>query len=285
MPKLIDSHTHVQFAAYADDMYDVVKRALDNDIWFVTVGTQRDTSRAAIALAERYTDGVYATVGLHPIHIEASFHDKNELGSDLTAQAFTGRGETFDYDAYHELGMREKVVAIGECGLDYYRLGSETKAKQKDVFMKHIALSGAVRKPLMIHCRQALSASLGHAYDDVIDILRAEKNMLNDIPGIAHFFAGEKKHARAFLNLGFKFSFGGVTSFARDYDEVIRYIGLDNILLETDAPYVTPVPFRGKRNEPSYVSYVCEAIAKILQVDTDIVAQRTTENAKGIFRI
>lgn len=293
MPRLIDAHTHVQFAAYEADAEAVIARALQKDIWLTTVGSQWGTSQAGVTLAEKYAEGVYATVGLHPVHVESSFHDAKELGDGPAAKAFTSRGEVFDFDAYRTLALREKVVAIGECGLDYYRLGSETKEKQKEAFMAQIVLSGEVRKPLMIHCRdassassgQAASASSGQAYDDLIDILRSQKGKMNTVPGIAHFFAGSVQHARELLELGFSFSFGGVVSFARDYDEVVRYIGLPHIVLETDAPYVTPVPHRGKRNEPSYVAHVCEALSKVLDVDMGVVAVETTKNARKIFGI
>ena len=274
-PEFFDVHTHVHFVAYDTDRDEVVRRALDAGVWLVNVGTQKDTSRSAIEIAKRFGEGIYATVGLHPIHTEKSYHDGKELGAD---QKFTSRGEEFDFEYYKKLAEDPVVVAIGECGLDYYRLEESTKDKQYTTLRGHIAVAHAVQKPLMIHCR--------NAFDDLIPFLKSEReNMLPEDPGIIHFFTGTVAHARALLELGFSFSFGGVTTFAREYDEVVRYIPLENILSETDAPYVTPVSFRGKRNEPLYVKYVVEQIAKIRAVEQSALGAALVENALRVFRL
>lgn len=278
MPKLFDVHTHVHFAAFEDDYKEVIKRALDNDTWLVNVGTQKDTSAKAIKVAEGYEEGVYATIGLHPIHTEQSYHDVKELGDHEAAKEFTSRGEAFDYDTYLKLGQSNKVVAIGECGLDYYRLGEDSKKKQEIAFISQMQLAKELGKPLMIHCRDA--------FHDLIKILRREESKLVEpYPGIVHFFTGTDKDAMELKELGFYFSFGGVTTFARDYDPAIKVIDLDRILLETDAPYVAPLPFRGKRNEPAYVKYVAQKVAEILGTDFETVAAVTTANAKRVLRI
>lgn len=276
-PPLFDVHTHTQFAAFAEDQDAVITRALDAGVWMVNVGTQRDTSAAAVATAARYPRGVYAAVGLHPVHTEKSYHDTQELGSAEDARGFTSRGEEFDYEYYKKLAEDPKVVAIGECGLDYYRLSEDTKIKQHTVFEQHIALAREVKKPLMIHCR--------NAFADLIEILAAYRADLNARPGIIHFFAGTTDDAKVLLDLGFSFSFGGVITFARDYDEVIRYIPIDRIVLETDAPYITPVPYRGKRNEPAYIVQVAKKLAEIKALSYEITAQQTTLNAQKIFGI
>jgi len=287
-PKLIDAHTHAHFAAYDADYKEVIKRALDQDIWLVNVGTQKDTSKRAVDVAEEFGSGVYphtenfgagvyATVGLHPTHTNKSFHDKKELGEGDAVQEFTSRGEDFDFEYYKNLAANPKVLAIGECGLDYYRLEEKTKDRQVKAFEAQIELAYEIKKPLMIHCRDA--------YEDLVGVLNSSRSKLNKNPGIIHFFSGNKEDARELLNLGFYFSFGGVTTFTKDYDEVINYITLDNILLETDAPYVSPAPFRGKRNEPGYVKYVAEAIARIMNVKFDKVAYETTNNAKAVLQI
>ncbi|MEK7560504.1 MAG: TatD family hydrolase [Patescibacteria group bacterium] len=293
--RYFDVHTHTQFAAFKEDQDAVVKRALDAGIWMVNVGTQRDTSAAAIRTAEQYADGVYAAVGLHPIHTEKSYHDPQELGAPENPQVphfikrglggFTSRGEDFDYDYYKNLAQHPKVVAIGECGLDYYRIrnreaGSTEEAgikeKQCAIFKQHIQLTAAVQKPVMIHCR--------NAFDDLISILRASHSALPaPYAGIIHFFTGTVDDAKKLLDMGFLFSFGGVLTFARDYDEVVRYIPLERIVLETDAPYVAPVPYRGKRNEPAYVAEVAKKIADIKKLPLDEVAGATFENAKELF--
>jgi TatD DNase family protein len=284
MERLIDVHTHVQFARYDEDRDAVIRRALENDVWMINVGTQRDTSAFAVDIAEQYSEGVYAAVGLHPIHVEATYHDPDELGSS-DDKGFSSRGEIFDHSYYKKLALHPKTLAIGECGLDHYHLGDETKKKQLQTLRAHIKLAVEVEKPLMLHCRDAASPGRASAYDDLIDELREAKKMYPNLLGNAHFFAGSKKHAKAFLELGFSFSFGGVTTFTHDYDEVIKYIGIDNIMLETDAPYVTPAPHRGRRNEPMHVRHVCDAMAALFDKSASEVAEITTRNAERVFGI
>lgn len=281
-PLLFDVHAHTQFAVYKDDKDAVIRRALDAGVWMVNVGTQRDTSAAAVETAQQYAKGVYATVGLHPIHTEQSHHDAQELGTFSHSQesqnvGFVSRGEEFDYAYYKKLAQDPKVVAIGECGLDYYRLEEQTKQKQFAVFEQQIALAREVRKPLMIHCR--------NAFGDLIKVLTSHRSALNTNPGITHFFAGTVDDAKKLLDLGFSFSFGGVLTFARDYDDTVRYIPLDRIVLETDAPYITPVPYRGKRNEPAYVVETAKKLAELKVVPYEEVARKTFENAGTIFNI
>ncbi len=275
-PKLIDAHTHIQFSAYKDDADEVIQRSLDVGVWLVNVGTQQDISRKAIELAEKYPQGVYATVGLHPIHTDKSFHDKEELGE--SGEAFTGRGEIFDFSYYKNLSDNPKVVAIGECGLDYYHIKDETaKKKQQAAFVQQIELASAVKKPIMIHCREA--------FDDLIEILKDSNSKSRTTPGIIHFFSGNLTQATRLLDMGFYFTFGGVVTFARDYDEIIKTVPLNRIMLETDAPYVTPAPYRGQRNEPAYVIEVAKKIAEIKGVNFEEIAHHTTENARIILGI
>jgi len=234
------------------------------------VGTQFDTSRSAVELAKKYDD-VYATIGLHPIHTAKSYHDEKEIGEG--GKEFTSRGEIFDKERYRSLAKNEKVIAIGECGLDYYRIDESTKEVQMRAFIEQIELAGEIKKPLMLHIR--------NAYDDALEVLRAHAGVRGDV----HFFAGDWEVAKKFLELGFTLSFTGVITFARDYDEVIRNTPLDMLLSETDAPYVTPVPYRGKRNEPSYVPLVVQKIAEIRGEDTERVAAALMENARRVFGI
>lgn len=283
-PKLFDVHNHVQFAAFKDDADLVIRRALDAGIWMVNIGTQKDTSAYAIEIAEKYPEGVYATVGLHPIHTEKSHHDPQELGIvqqsadyETIAGGFTSRGEEFDYEYYKKLAGHPKVVAIGECGLDYYRLTEETKEKQKEAFLKQIELAREIQKPLMIHCRQA--------FGDIISIIQAQSSKFQAPSGIVHFFSGAKDDAKKLLDLGFSFSFGGVITFVQDYDEVVKYIPLDRLLLETDAPYVAPVPYRGKRNEPVYIAEVARRLAELKDISFEEATEATTANAKHIFAL
>ena len=280
--RFFDVHTHVQFAAFKDDRKEVLERALKNDVWVVNVGTQRDTSESALELAEKYPEGVWAAVGLHPIHADKIYHNAEELGGGEAALEFTSRGEEFDYDYYKKLAENHKVVAIGECGLDYYRLSADTKKKQKEIFEKQIALSNEIKKPLMVHCREAFA--------DLIEILSEQRS---SVAGIVHFFSGTTENAGKLMDLGFSFSFGGVLTFppkadqpragTQNYGKLIKRIPLDRILLETDAPYVAPVPYRGKRNEPAYVIEVAKKIAEIKDLTLEEVAVLTFQNAENIF--
>lgn len=268
--KYFDAHTHVNFIAYNDDREATILRAKAAGVAMNVVGTQKDTSADAIALAERY-DNVYATIGLHPIHTSKSYHDVKELGEG--GKEFTSRGEVFDMATYEALGRHPRVIAIGECGLDYFRSEERTKETQREAFIEHIELANTLGKPLMLHIR--------NAYEDALEILKAHTKVRGDV----HFFAGDWNIAKQFLDLGFTLSFTGVVTFTHDYDEVIKSAPLDMLLSETDAPYVTPVPYRGKRNEPAYVVEVVRAIAAIRGEDEKKVASAVFENACRVFKL
>ncbi|MEK7174181.1 MAG: TatD family hydrolase [Patescibacteria group bacterium] len=275
--RYFDAHTHVHFHAFHDDYREAIARAKDAGVGMITVGTQSDTSAAAVRVAREFPESVWAAVGLHPTHTEASYHDAKELGGGEAAKAFTSRGEIFDYEKYKALALDPKTVAIGECGLDYYRLSEETKAKQLEVFALQIRLAEEVGKPLMVHCRDA--------FDDLIAILRAERSHLLSEPGVIHFFTGTPEHARALLDLGFSFTFGGVVTFVRGYDEAVRIIPAERILSETDAPYVAPAPCRGKRNEPAYVISVVRKLAELRGTTEEALSERIMGNVRRIFKI
>ncbi len=268
--KYFDAHTHVNFVAYKEDTDATILRSRDAGVGMNVVGTQYDTSKAAVALAEKY-DNVWATIGLHPIHTSKSYHDAKELGDG--GKEFTSRGEAFDAFAYESLGASSKVIAVGECGLDYYRIDKDTKDVQVEAFIAQIELANKLNKPLMLHIR--------NAYEDALEVLRAHAKVRGDV----HFFAGDWEIAKKFLDLGFTLSFTGVITFARDYDEVVKNAPLDMLLSETDAPYVTPAPHRGKRNEPAYVELVVRAIADIRGDDFDTVRRELMRNAERVFGI
>lgn len=290
MPKYIDIHSHVNFRAFDEDREEVIRRALLNDTWVINVGTQVDTSKRAIEIANQYEEGVYAIIGLHPIHTGASYHDKKELGEE--GKEFTSRGEVFDKNSYREFLKDPKVVGIGECGLDYYRMDQESIEKQKKVFIEHIELANEFNKPLMLHIRnnekkELITGEEGtpNAYIDALNILKEHSKVKRDARGDVHFFAGTWIEAKGFLDFGFTLSFTGVITFTHDYDEVIKNTPLDMIMSETDAPYVTPVPYRGGRNEPSYVKEVVKKIAEIKNLPESEVADAIIKNAKRVFRI
>ncbi len=283
MIEFFDAHTHAHFAAFKDDYREVIRKALESGVGLVNVGTQKDTSSSAVSVAHEFNEyPVYAAVGLHPVHTSKSFHDEDELGGGLPAKGFMSRAEEFDYDYYRNLALDPKTVAIGECGLDYYRLeeGYEKILKEKQIkaFKEQMKLAYDVGKPLMIHCR--------NAFGDLIEILDVNYKILNtNNPGIIHFFSGTKEEAKKLLDLGFSFTFGGVITFARNYDEVIKFLPGDRILSETDAPYVAPLPYRGKRNEPSYVREVATKLSEIRGVSLDEMANSIRKNARRIFKI
>ena len=253
MAKLIDVHTHVQFPQFDRDRDEVIKRSFDAGVWIVNAGSDKNNSQKAVELANNYNEGVYAAVGQHP----------------------TDNKEGFDYDFFKSLARDGKVVGIGECGLDYFH--SQDKDNQKEVFVRHIKLAKEVGKPLVIHCREA--------FPDLIEVLKSHKNDLNNPPGILHFFTGTIDDAKILLETGFYFTFGGLITFNRGLDEVINCLPLDKILLETDAPYVAPAPYRGKRNEPSYIIETAKKMAELKDVSFEEVCDQTTENTKNIFGI
>lgn len=280
-PEFFDAHGHLNFVAYDSDREEVIKRTLGAGVFINCVGTQKDTSRSAVNLAHQFEKGFYATVGLHPIHTGKSFHDEKELGEG--GAEFTSRGEVFDYDYYKNLAEDEKVIAIGECGLDFFRLDEESSSsKQKEAFNGQIEVAKAVSKPLMLHIRNGSGIS---AYNEAYDVLRHHISSGSGILGDLHFFAGSIEEARPFLDAGFYFSFTGVVTFARNYDEIIKFLPLERILSETDCPYVTPHPYRGKRNEPVYVKEVVKKIAEIKGESLEKTKEILLKNAETFFKI
>jgi len=305
--RYFDAHTHAHFSAFKDDYREVIRRALDAGVGLINVGTQKDTSRRAVEVAHEFESepvyphtrarngntigaerrssfgaGVYAAVGLHPIHTSKSYHDPQELGaSPSTSSGFISRDEEFDFEYYKKLARDPKVVAIGECGLDYYRFEGdveELKKKQKKAFEMQIELSKETAKPLMIHCRDA--------FRDTLDILKA----VGGRAGVAHSFVRTVDEARELLDLGFYFTFAGNITFKPradkpSADEVIRFIPADRLLSETDAPYLAPAPYRGKRNEPAYIIEVVKRLAELKGITVDEMAAQIIENAKRIFGI
>ena len=287
-----DAHTHVQFSGFAEDREDVIARAVAAGVRMINVGTQKDTSRAAVELThaqaqENSSAGMYAAIGLHPVHTSSSFHDAQELGGGDAAMPFTSRGEVFDMEYYRALALDPKTVAIGECGLDYFHFNEDESheeqiTKQKAAFLAQIELAKEVKKPLMIHCR--------NAFADLIEFIKPHAADLK--PGIIHFFTGTPDDARALLELGFSFTFGGAVTFPPrkgklqgDYDEAIAIIPIDRILSETDAPYVTPIPFRGKKNEPSYIPHIVKRLADLKNVSPEEMKEQIWKNAQQIFQL
>ncbi len=276
----IDTHAHVQFSVFKDDADDVIRRALGNDTWMILVGSELKTSKRGLDYANKYEKGVYATVGLHPIHLE-------ETLVEAEGDKFTGRAEEFNYETYEKLAKFEKVVGIGEIGLDYYHINQDnatsTKAKQKEVFIELLKLSRQLNLPVIIHCRQA--------HDDILLLLKDFRKKYRDyIPadkpwGVMHCFSGDEDLAWQYFSLGLIISFTGIITFSKKWDDLIRKLPNDKFMIETDCPYMTPEPNRGKRNEPVLVKYIAQRIAEIKNLSLARVAEITSQNARELFKI
>ena len=256
--KYIDIHSHLNFEQYSSDRIDIVNGLQKSEIGFITVGTDLYTSEDAVRLATSDTWSRYATVGIHPTHIYKLDGKKND---------------DEDFDNLKLLAKSDFAVAIGECGLDYYRLDKTTSDLQKEVFIRQIEIANELGKPLMLHIR--------NAYSDALEILRTYAK----VRGNVHFFVGNWDEAKLFLDLGFTLSFTGVITFARDYDEVIKNTPLDMMLPETDSPFVSPQPLRGKRNVPDNVVYVVNKIAEIRGQSEETVRIQLIKNAERVFNI
>jgi len=274
---LIDTHAHLNFNGYKGDFEEVIKRTLENDVWMINVGSQYKTSKKAVEIAEKYEKGVYAAVGLHPIHLAEGIF---KVKIDEEETTFQTKNENFDYEKYKGLAQSKKVVAIGETGLDYYyrpktkiRL-EQFKNKQKEVFLQHLELVKELNLPIIFHCRMA--------HDDLIKILNTRYKIQNTRPrGVIHCFTGTWEQAGQYLEMGLYLGFNGII-FKLNLDEIIKKTPLERILIETDCPYLTPPPMIG-RNEPFYVRYVAERIAKVKNLSFEEIAKITTENAKRLF--
>ena len=276
---LIDTHAHLNFNAYKDDAPDVIRRSLDNDVWMINVGSQYETSKRAVEIAERYEKGVCAAIGLHPIHLAGGIF-KTKV--DTEEIEFETREEEFNYEKYKNLARLSKVVAIGEIGLDYYYRPKtkikleQFKNKQKEVFLKQLELAEELNLPVIFHCRMA--------HEDLINILNTKYKIQNtNLGGVIHCFTGNWEQAGKYLEMGFCLGFNGLI-FKMDFDEVIGKIPLEKILIETDCPYLTPPPETG-RNEPLYLKHVVERIAKIKNLSYEELSEKTTKNAKKLFKI
>lgn len=262
--KYVDAHCHIQFEQYAQDDTELIERMREEGVAGIVVGVDYESSQKAVALAEKY-EHLYAAVGLHP----------NRVGE-----------EAFDEAAYRALAERQKVVAIGECGLDFFRpaeVNDEVKKKQKEILQKHIALAAALDTPLIIHARP--SKGTMDAYADLIEILKEAKAEYPTLRGDIHFFVGGIAEAEALIALDFTISFTAVITFARDYDEVIRTVPLAGMLSETDAPYVAPASRRGTRNDPLAAVDVVAKIADVRGEDPEMVREALLANAKRLFAL
>ncbi|MDO8663482.1 MAG: TatD family hydrolase [Candidatus Wildermuthbacteria bacterium] len=290
----IDTHAHLNFNAFKDDADEVIRRSLAGGVQMINVGSQYSTSKRAVEMAEKYEEGVYAAIGLHPIHLADGIF-KTKL--DEEEVVIPTKNEEFDSGKYKELALRRgsgqaksKVVAIGEVGLDYYYRPKtktkleEFKARQKKVLLMQLDLAKELTLPVIFHCRTA--------HEDLAEILdyqlkttlRQNSGQANyKLTGVIHCFTGTWEDAQKYLAMGFYLGINGII-FKLDLDDIITKVPLDKILLETDCPYLTPKPMEG-RNEPLHVRYVAEKIAGLKGETLEKISEITTQNAKKLFKI
>jgi TatD DNase family protein len=256
MTDLFDTHAHLHFPDFTEDFDAMLARARAAGVGrLVTIGTDAETSRAAIAIAER-DPRIWAAVGLHP-------HDA-ESGDD----AF--------FDELARLATSPRVVAIGEMGLDFFRNLSPRPA-QEAVLRRQLALARELRKPALIHCRDA--------HPETLAILAEER--VRDVGGIMHCFSGDVEVARRCLDLGLLVSLAGPVTYPkpRDLPAVARFVPADRLVVETDCPYLPPQPYRGKRNEPSYLPITAARVADLRKESLEELGAHMTENARRLFGI
>ena len=272
-----DTHAHVNFNAFKNDGEEVLRRCFEDGVSAVNVGSQYSTSKRAVEYAHKFEKGIYAAVGIHPVHLKKGkfMHiDQWEL-EEIEIKTV---GEIFDYEKYLELAMDEKVVAIGEVGLDYYHFeegDDEEKliALQKKTLIEFIKLANEVKKPILFHCWKR--------YDDLLEILL--QYPVNK-KGIVHSFTGSYKTAQKFIELEYKIGLNGIITYGDSYDKLIREIDLEHIVIETDCPYLTPRPMeKGTRNQPQFVRLVAQKIAEVKNISVEEVAKKTMENAEKLF--
>lgn len=259
--KYLDIHGHLNFPDYDADREEVIRRAQEAGVGMVTVGTGLESSKKAIELAETH-ENMWAIVGIHP----------TDTHKDVANAEFSG---------IKGLATHPKVVAIGECGLDYFHSKPEEIPRQKELFEQHIALANEVGKPLMLHVRNGKTGSGPNAYQEAIQILKKSAK----VRGNFHFFAGTLQDARDIVEMGNTMSFTGVITFARNYDEIIKDVPLTSIMSETDCPFVAPIPHRGKRCEPVHVIETVKKIAEIRGEPVDSIVGQLLENTHRVLNL
>jgi len=253
---LIDSHAHLEMPDFRKDLEAVIQRAKESGVEYIfTVGTEKKDWKRALEIANSHST-IYAILGVHP-------HNVKEI-DDQT------------YPTLRELCRNGKVKAYGEIGLDFFRNLSPRDLQLKR-FREQIGLAKELGLPLVIHDREA--------HQETLEILKSER--AEACGGIIHCFSGDYAMAKACMDMGFHISIPGSITFknAEGFRETVRRIPLESLLVETDAPFLTPVPFRGKRNEPSYVRYTAQRVAEVKKISSEEVAKVTTENALRVFRL
>lgn len=264
---MIDSHCHLNFHTFENDYDEVIKRAQEAGVHtIINTGTQISSSEWAVRLAEQY-DNLYAVVGIHP-------HHADKVESNWVTQL-------------EKLAQHPKVIGIGECGIDYYNYQSNgivDPDAQKEVFIHQIEVAHKYNLPLQIHSRNE------EARKEAIKILQSHKHLLQHVPGMFHCMAGSLESLKQALDMGFYVGFDGNSMYDGlppdepvKLTELISYAPLDRIVIETDSPYLTPLPHRGKRNEPAYAIMTAQFIADIKQISLEKLIEQTDNNVYTIF--
>lgn len=281
MLKYIDIHSHLGFEDYGIDRQAVLGRMAEAGVGTIAIGADLETSKEAVKVATE-NENVWASIGLHPTHRP---------------------DEIFEEQDYAELVKNPKVVAVGECGLEYYKLAGtpeeikDIKERQKENFIRQVKFALKHNKALMLHIRDGEKykglafegQAFASAFEDTLEILnkiRLDQGLtLGQMRGNVHFFTGKLEMAKKFIDLGFTISFVGLITYIQDFDKIIKNVPLESLQAETDAPYVAPVPHRGERNEPQYVTHVYQKIAEIRGEDREIVRLQLLKNAKRVFGV
>lgn len=254
----IDTHAHLNLDAFAGDYKETISRAFDSDVkTIINVGADYASSKRAVEIAKEYESGIYATVGQHP----------DAVSDDVSA--------IFNEKKFSDLLYSKRVVAIGEIGLDYMDEKVDYEG-QKELLKKQIDMALKFEKPIVVHCREA--------YVDLISILKSYPKLPQ---GVIHCYVGNLTDAQEFIALGFLISFTGIITFSKTDDliDVVKNIPLEKIMIETDSPWLAPVPHRGHRNEPTYVIEIAKKIAEIKNLSLSVIESQTTQNAKDLFKI
>lgn len=258
---LFDTHAHLNFQAFKDDWKEIIDDCLKKSVWMVNVGSQLHTSKKGVEIAKHYERGVYAAVGIHPIHV-----DEEEVSEEFIS-----------------LFSSPQVVAVGETGIDFYH-SVKNFEKQRAVFLEHIHMAKEYSLPLIIHGRNSRD-NKHNSYQEILKILREE----NVSRAVVHCFSGSAQEAQAFLDLGLFIGVTGIITFLKNSEtlqSVVRdIIPLERLVIETDCPYLTPEPFRGKRNQPQYVRYVAEKIAELKGESFERIAKATWQNAHTLYSL
>lgn len=279
---MFDTHCHVQFFAFKNDSLKVLNRCQEKNTLINTVGTQKDTSRLAVEIAESH-QGVWATIGLHPSHLFPTIIYEEE-------SHFLSREENFDESYYSSLAQSSKVVGIGECGLDLYHLPENIEkekvlAKQQSIFLQQLNFAQELNKALVVHVREADK--------EMIDLLQSQIKP-NSVRGVIHCYTGNWLAAQKYLELGFYIGFTGVITFppkknnpqpTLDILEVVKNIPLERMVIETDSPYLAPQAYRGQRCEPWMVEEVAKKISEIKKISLQETLDLTSNNAQKLFKL